>query len=191
MKVEDSTLVVVRALERMGVRHYVCGSLASSLHGEPRATNDADIVAELLPLHFARLNRELGGRFFLDQEDFEAASTRERSFNLIDEVELAKVDVFCVRLTGYQGAAMGRVVRLPLEREDPFTEVNVASAEDTIIAKLRWYRLGGEVSDRQWTDIIGVLRAQRGRLDLDYVRRWCRDLELEPLFDRALAQVPA
>ena len=59
MKVEDSTLAVVRALERMGVRHYVTGSLASSLHGEPRSTNDADIVAALRPHHFAQLVKEL------------------------------------------------------------------------------------------------------------------------------------
>jgi hypothetical protein len=65
MKVEDSTLAVARALERMGVRHYLTGSLASSLHGEPRATNHADLVAELMPAHFAQLQAELGGRFFL------------------------------------------------------------------------------------------------------------------------------
>lgn len=81
MKVEDSTLAVVRALERMGVRHYVTGSLASSLHGEPRATNDADIVAALSLEHFRRLEVELAGRFYLDEEDFIHAVKSERSFN--------------------------------------------------------------------------------------------------------------
>jgi hypothetical protein len=80
------------------------------------------------------------------------------------------------------------VVRLELERDDPFSEVSVASAEDTIISKLRWYRLGGEVSDRQWRDILGVLQAQQGRLDLDYVRTWCRSERVEDLLDRALAK---
>ena len=189
MKVEDSTLVVVRALERMGVRHYVCGSLASSLHGEPRATNDADLVAELFSTHFERLARELGTRFFLDEDDFQAAVRSERSFNLVDEVELAKVDVFCVRAVGYQAEALNRVVRLELERDDPFSQVNVASAEDTIVSKLRWYVLGGEVSDRQWRDIVGILQAQRGRLDLGYVRGWCITMQLERLLEKAQAQV--
>ena len=80
MKVEDSTLAVVRALERLGVRHSVTGSLASALHGEPRATNDADVVADLRPAQFERLKAELGGRFFLDEDDFVHATTSERSF---------------------------------------------------------------------------------------------------------------
>lgn len=85
MKVEDSTLAVVRAFERMGIRHYVCGSLASSLHGEPK------------------------GRFFVDKDDFNVAVRTERSFNLIAEIELAKVDVFCVRAQGYQGEALNGI----------------------------------------------------------------------------------
>lgn len=116
MKVEDSTLAVVRALERMGVRHYVRGSLASSLHGEPRATNDADIVAELKPSDGGRLQKELGDRFYVDPEEFAAAVANQRSFNLVDEVELAKVDVFCVRAEEYQAEALERTVRLALDR---------------------------------------------------------------------------
>ena len=153
MKVEDSTLAVVRALERMGVRHYVTGSLASSLHGDPRATNDADLVAVLLPIHFKRLKAELGDRFYLDEEDFLHAVKEERSFNLVDELELAKVDVFCVHAQGYQAEALERAVSLELERDDPFSSVSVASASDVLLSKLRWYRLGGEVSDRQWSDV--------------------------------------
>lgn len=187
MKVEDSTLVVVRALERLGVRYYVCGSLASSLHGEPRATNDADLVAVLEPGQLGALQRELGTRFEVDPEDFRAAVLHERSFNLIDEVELAKVDVFCVQPRGYQAEALARSVSLELERDDPFSAVRVASAEDTIVSKLRWYRLGGETSDRQWRDLLGVAHAQRGRLDEAYVERWCKHFGLDDLLARLRA----
>ncbi|GMU59776.1 MAG: hypothetical protein AMXMBFR34_15390 [Myxococcaceae bacterium] len=187
MKVEDSTLAVVRALERMGVRHYVCGSLASSLHGDPRATNDADLVAELRPGDGLRLQQELGARFTVDVEEFESAVRNERSFNLIDEIELAKVDVFCVRAVDYQAEALGRTVRLELEPGDPFSQVAVASAEDTIVSKLRWYRLGGEVSDRQWNDVAGIVTAQRGRLDLAYLRRWAERLGVADLLERLLS----
>jgi hypothetical protein len=186
-KVEDSTLAVVRAFERMGVAHYVTGSLASSLHGEPRATNDADVVAVLAPLQFRRLAAELQGRFYVDEEDFLHAVSEGRSFNLIDEVELAKVDVFCVRPEGYQADALSRAVTLELERDDPFTAVKVASASDVLLSKLRWYRLGGEVSDRQWRDVLGVARAQSGRLELDYLRRWSREQGTLDLLERVLA----
>lgn len=188
MKVEDSTLAVVRALERLGVRHYVTGSLASSLHGEPRATNDADIVAVLFTSHFEGLVRELGSRFYVDDEEFTRAVRSERSFNLIDEIELAKVDVFCVAPSGYQAEALARAVRLELETNDPFSAVQVASAEDVLLSKLRWYRLGGETSDRQWRDLLGVVRAQAGRLDLGYLGRWSHEHETTDLLDRLFAE---
>ena len=188
MKVEDSTLAVVRALERMGVRHYVTGSLASSLHGEPRATNDADVVAALTPAHFQRLQRELGQRFYLDEEDFQHAVREERSFNLVDEVELAKVDVFCVADAGYQELALRRAVKLELEPDDPFTAVSVASAADVLLSKLRWYRLGNETSDRQWRDLLGVARAQAGKLELEYLRRWSSEQGTLDLLERLLAE---
>lgn len=186
MKVEDSTLVVLRALERLGVRHYVTGSLASSLHGEPRATNDADVVAALNVSHLEGLQRELGARFVVDEEDFLHAVKERRSFNLIDEVELAKVDVFCVSESGYQKDALDRAVTMELERDDPFTQVKVASAADVVLSKLRWYRLGGESSDRQWRDLLGVARAQREQLDVEYLRRWSREQGTLDLLERLL-----
>lgn len=189
-RVRDATMSDVRrALERMGIRYYVCGSLASSLHGEPRATHDADLVAELSLHHRERLQRELGTRFYVDPGEFEAAVRSECSFTLIDEIELAKVDVFCVSDAGYQAAALARVVKLGLERDDPFSLVAVASAEDTIVSKLRWCRLGNEVSDRQWRDLQGVALAQRGQLELEYVRRWCEHFRVSDLLERLLASV--
>jgi hypothetical protein len=187
VKVEDSTLAVVRALERMGVRYYVGGSIASSLHGEPRATNDADLIAVFGLEDGARLQKELGSRFYVDPEDFKHAVMTDRSFNLIDEVELAKVDVFCVQVEGYQAQALARAVKLELEADDPFSQIFVASAEDVIVSKLRWYRLGGEVSDRQWRDLQGVLAAQAERLDLEYIKTWCDHFRQTDLLDRLLA----
>lgn len=186
MKVEDSALHVLRAFERLGVRHYVGGSLASSLHGDPRFTNDADIVAELFEPHIRRLQQELGERFYVDEESVRFAIRNERSFNLIDEIELAKVDVFCVRGTGYQAEALARVVRMELEVDDPFTIVSVASPADTILAKLRWYRMGNEISDRQWADILGVAKTQQGKLELDYLWKWAKEQGTLDLLERLL-----
>jgi hypothetical protein len=67
-------------------------------------------------------------------------------------------------------------------------EASVASAEDTLLAKLEWYRMGGEVSERQWRDVLGVLKVQAGGLDLEYLRRWARELGVDDLLERALAQ---
>jgi hypothetical protein len=114
---------------------------------------------------------------------FENATTSSRSFNLIDEVELAKVDVFCVRPIGYQADALRRAIRVSLEADDPFSQCAIASAEDSIVSKRRWHRLGGEVSDRQWLEIIS---AKAETLDVDYLRLWCADQGVADLLERAL-----
>lgn len=186
MKVEDSALPVLRAFERLGVRHYVGGSLASSLHGDPRFTNDADIIAQLFEHQIPKLKRELGDRFYVDEDSVRFAIREERSFNLVDEVELAKIDVFCVRGIGYQAEALDRVMKMELEVGDPFTIVSVASPADTILAKLRWYRLGNESSDRQWADLLGVARTHVGALELDYLRKWATAQGTLDLLERLL-----
>lgn len=190
-RLEDSTLAVVRAFERMGVPHYVTGSLASSFHGDPRATNDSDIVAVLSPLHFKQLEDELRGRFCLDEEVFLDNVRECRCLNLMDEVDLAKVDVFCVEGGGYQAEALSRVVTMGVERNDAFNSVKAASACDVLLSKLGWYRFGHEVSDEQWRDALGVARAQAGRLDVEYLRRWGKEQGTLDLLQRLLADPSA
>ncbi len=71
---------------------------------------------------------------------------------------------------------------------EPQVEVSVASAEDTLLAKLEWYRMGGEVSERQWRDVLGALKVQAGALDLEYLHRWASELGVDDLLERALTQ---
>lgn len=186
LPVNAAALKVLRALERLKVRCYLCGSLASSVHGIPRLTNDADIVAELGPHHVGGLVRQLAGSFYVDEEAIAEAIRTQRSFNLIDEQEAVKVDVFCAGDDKYQEQAFGRTVRFALEEDDPFTEVPFASVEDTVVFKLHWFRLGGEVSERQWADVLGMLRLKRSLMDLEYARRWSKHFHVEDLLERAL-----
>ncbi len=65
---------------------------------------------------------------------------------------------------------------------------SLASPEDTILSKLEWYRMGGEVSDRQWRDILGVLKTRSGELDLGYLRTWAGELKVADLLERALKE---
>jgi hypothetical protein len=177
---------VIRALERLGVRYYVCGSLASSVHGDPRSTNDADIVADLRPAHAAPLVAELAGNYVIDEETVLEAIARGRSFNLIDVHELCKIDVFCATGQPHEEASFVRKSHSELQPGDPFSGVDFASAEDTVAYKLHWFRKGGEVSSQQWRDVIGVLRAKAGMLDMPYLRHWSQQLGVEDLLDRAL-----
>jgi hypothetical protein len=71
---------------------------------------------------------------------------------------------------------------------DPERTAYVASAEDTVLTKLEWYRMGSEVSERQWRDVLGVLKVQAERLDLAYLRRWAAALGVADLLEQALSQ---
>jgi hypothetical protein len=177
-------LLVIDVLEDLGVRYHVGGSFASSIHGLPRQTLDLDLVADLplsvVPVFIARLEKD----FYLDDEAIRRAIIRHTHFNLIHLASGFKVDVFPPGAGGFDRSELARGVRFAIN--DPERTVFIKSAEDILLRKLQWYRLGGETSDRQWNDILGIVRTQGERLDLGYLRRWAGSLEIADLLDRAL-----
>ena len=182
------TLRVVHALERLGVRYLVGGSLASSLHGNPRTTNDADIVAELDESHVDALVTDLAADFYVSDVAVREALRRGSSFNAIHLDTMFKVDVFVMTADPLQVIEMGRRQRHAVG-PGAADVLYFASAEDTVIQKLLWYRRGGEISDKQWSDIAGVIRTQGERLDVDYLQRWASSAGVAELLARSLAQI--
>ena len=178
-------LEITQILEALGVRYVIVGSLASMLHGEPRYTRDVDIVAELDEPAAQKLADELEGRWYYALEGMLRAVRRRDSFNIIHLATMLKVDVFVPPTEPFFEQQLARRISLPIA---PPRAAFVASAEDTVLHKLRWYRLGGEVSDQQWRDILGVLKTRGADLDLEYLRRWAKDAALEPLLARALRE---
>ncbi len=182
----DAALEVVDALESLGVRYHVGGSLASTIHGVPRQTLDADLVAEILPQQVEALVERLIEHFYIEPEMVLEAIRRRGSFNVLHLGTGFKIDVFVPGGEPFDLSEIERASRQRI-REEPPREVWVKSAEDTILRKLQWYELGGGHSDRQWRDVLGVLRVQGDRLDQDYLRRWAEDLGIQALLERALA----
>jgi len=176
---------VLEALRRLGVRHYVGGSIASSSYGVPRASIDADVVAELGPAHAPRFVAALRGSYYVSEERVRDAIARRASFNVIHFETMVKVDVFVSKDRPFDRRAFERA--RPATAEEGIT-LPVSSAEDTVLAKLEWYRRGGEASERQWTDVTGVLRAV-GALDDAYLRQGAAELGVADLLDRALEEV--
>ena len=179
---------VVEALEALGVRYTVVGSVASSALGVPRSTIDADVVADLPEMKVAALVASLEGDCYVDRDAAIDAVRRRAMFNVIHLATMLKVDVYVVTARPFdvQSFERGRATELhPSDR--PYV---VATAEDVVLHKLEWYRLGGEVSERQWTDVVGVLSVQTDALDLAYMRRWAAALGVEDLLTRALAEAP-
>jgi hypothetical protein len=181
------TMIVVDALEDLSVPYAIGGSFASALHGVMRATMDVDLVADLQQEDVAPFVQALGDAFYADAEMMRGAINQHRSFNLIHLDTMFKVDVFVARPRDFDRAQLARR-ELYLLSEEPERWAYVASAEDTILAKLEWYRLGGEISDRQWRDALGVLKVHRERLDGAYMRPMAVELGVEDLLDRALEE---
>jgi hypothetical protein len=176
---------VVDGLEALRVAHYVGGSLASSAHGIPRSSIDADVIADLHREHVSPLASRLRDRYYLDEDRMRASVEARRSFNLIHLDTMFKIDVFVSKGRPFDREALRRARPEPLEDAVAARSFPVASPEDTVLAKLEWFRAGGEVSDRQWTDVVGVLRTRSQAIDHGYLKQWAVSLGLEDLLDRA------
>ena len=181
------TLLVTDVFEKLGIRYAVGGSLSSYLHGVMRSTLDVDIVAEMRLEHVQPLVAALSPEFYADDEMMRGAIKHHSSFNLIHYETSFKVDVFIPKLRTFDRLQLGRRASA-IVATDPERSLYVISPEDVILSKLEWYRMGGEVSERQWRDILGVLKTQAGGIDLDYLREWAKELKVSDLLKRALTE---
>jgi hypothetical protein len=153
-----------------------------------RATLDADIVARLEPAQAGRLVQELGPEFYADVEAIADAAGRRSSFNLIHIATAFKVDIFVPRPGAYADVEMERRQSHVID-ESTGDRMEFSTAEDTLLAKLLWYRQGNEVSERQWRDVLGILKVAAGDLDMSYLSQWARKLNVLDLLDRAVGDV--
>lgn len=179
-------LAVGREFDSLNVPWVVGGSVASSIHGLPRSTQDIDLVASLGRIHAGPLSRALEVDFYVDRDAIVDACVRRASFNLVHYDTATKIDVFLPRGDRLSAAQLQR--RQPWQVGEAATDVlPVLSPEDVVLQKLRWFSAGGGVSERQWRDVVGVLAVRRGALDLDYMRGQAAGADLSELLDRALA----
>ena len=190
MSLSDPLKVVKKVtdvFQELGIRYLVGGSLASSLHGIPRATQDVDVVAEIAEKHIAPLEKKLSPGFYFDVKMAGEAIERRSSFNIIDKEDLFKIDIFVQGLDDLSALEMDRRVMYQLADSNG-QSIYVCSPEDIIAHKLYWFKLGEGVSERQWNDAANVIKVQGKRLDLDYCRRVCRARGILGLLEKALKE---
>lgn len=183
----EVTLKVTDVFEKLGVAYLIGGSLASTLHGMIRTTQDSDIVADMRMEHLKPFVLALQDEFYLDEEMIADSIKRHASFNIIHRESMFKVDVFIPQSSPFLQSQLARAQRQTFTF-DSEVSAKFASPEDTILSKLEWYRMGGEVSDRQWRDILGVVKIRSENLDLKYLQTWAKELNLSDLLERVLKE---
>ena len=181
----EVTFKVTAVLEKLAVPYVIGVSLASTIYGMVRTTQDSDIIADMRQQHVKPFVSSLQNEFFIDEEMIADSIQHNSSFNIIHRDSMFKVDVFIPRPRPFNQSQVARAQRHTFSLGSEMS-ANFASPEDVILSKLEWYRLGGEVSDRQWRDILGVLKTRAGEIDLEYLRKWAVDLQVTDLLERAV-----
>lgn len=180
-------LEVIAILEDLQLQYAIGGSVASSVFGEPRASADADLIVELSEAQLAPLVGRLAGAYYVSEDAARDAVRRHSSFNIIHLDSMYKVDLFVAGPSEMDREQLRRRVRISLTTS-PDADAFVTAAENLILRKLDWYRQSAETSDRQWRDVLGILKVQADSLEMDYLLRNADNAGLRELLDRAIEQ---
>jgi hypothetical protein len=181
-EIVEALVPLIQALDRLGIPYYVGGSVASSYYGSWRRTQDVDIILAVRPDQIRTLAKLLAQDYSIDADAWIDSFRHGQAFNIFYQQTFTKIDVMPLQTTHRKEEERRAQPRSLLADAPP---IRLSSAEDTILAKLRWYAaMGG--SKRQWSDILGVINNQQSRLDLAYLRQWADTLGVRTELEQAL-----
>lgn len=181
----DVAIRVGTALDAIRVRHTIGGSIAASFAGEPRSTVDVDLVVALTHDDVTRFVAALQGEFYIAEEALHRAIDTLGTANIIHEASNLKVDLFIAGGTPLDEQQLARRQRVEVR---PGQAIYIHPPEDILLQKLRWYKKGGGVSDRQWRDILSIVRTQGNRLDRAYLKENAPVIDVQSVLERALVE---
>lgn len=189
-EIQQATEPLIRFFETNQIQYHIGGSVASSAHGIPRTTLDVDLVADIKPHQVEQMVETLKAIYYIDAAMMMSAIWNESSFNLIHLATIIKIDIFILKKDAFNQEVMRRAVEgvLNLGHAESFS-VRFSSPEDIILHKLSWFRLGGQQSERQWKDILGVLSVQHDSLDFEYMQLWAKQIEVYDLLEQAISEI--
>lgn len=176
---------VVEGLQELGISYVITGSVAGLAYGMYRSTADVDIVVDLRPEHVGPLVSRLEGTYYSDANMLYEAIQHRSSCNLIYLESMLKVALFIAKNEQFEATIFERARAEEYETAHGEYRFCFTSPEDLVLRKLEWYRNTGLTSERQWTDILGVLKVQADALDFDYMHVWAQRLELSELLELA------
>lgn len=188
MEQSDLLRKMAVTLEKVGIAYAVVGSTASTIYGDPRLTNDIDIVVDLQPQDVEAFCAEFPHpEFYLSRAAVESAVKKRSQFNIIHPASGFKVDCFVAGSDPFDRGQLYRAVRVP--REGGAYAVQFASPEDVVIKKMEYFQIG--LSEKHTRDICGILKQEGARIDRDYIRRWAKQKGLTEIWEAILARVLA
>lgn len=182
---EEIILEIAHSLEDAGIPYMLAGSVASSLLGEPRGSQDADIVIDSGLGQLEIFLDALGEAYFISREDVQEALRYRSMFNVIHIGEAYKVDLIVRKDRSYSREELRRWIRVPFGDR----AIWIAAPEDAILSKLEWAARSGP--ERQFRDALGVARVNRNALDREYLRKWADELSVADDLERLLSAADA
>ena len=172
--------LVIETLDQNSIQYMITGSVASSLQGEPRSTHDIDLVVSIHGTEAIKLVRAFPPPdYYLDEESIYEAIECQRMFNLIDVTNGDKVDFWILSDEPFDKSRFSRRI----VEEFSGIKMRVSTPEDTILAKLKWAILSGG-SEKQFTDALRVFEVQYTELDMEYLERWVKTMNMELLWEK-------
>jgi hypothetical protein len=179
-------LAMAAILDELGVPYALGGSMASSLLGEPRSTVDVDLAVQLDATTGEVLLERVSAGFYVPVDSAREAIRAHSSFNLVDTQNALKVDLFVVGDGLLDRMQIQRRVRIVVPGSPE--GIWVTSPEDQVLRKLDWFRQSDSMSDRQWRDVVGILRVHGAELDDEYLSESALALDLSAELDEARRQ---
>lgn len=177
----------VEVLDQLDISYAIGGSIASSVYGQVRFTQDADMAVSSFQDKITEVCLLLKDQFYISEQAVQQAHRDHGSFNVIHLKTAFKIDVFVSANSPFQRQLIRRGRKIVLDTSIG-KEFTLVSPEDVILLKLQWYQQGGEVSEKQWTDIQGVLVTQGERLDQPYLKDWAKQISVDELLEKAIQQ---
>ncbi|MHC4372923.1 MAG: hypothetical protein ACYSTO_01900 [Planctomycetota bacterium] len=173
---------IIKALGHANIPYMISGSIGSSFHGLPRATNDTDIVIDPTAQQIAAFIESLGADFYVSKDAAQQAIKNRSMFNVIDIQLGHKADLIIRKDRLYSQQEFSRRAKTSFLGID----VYVLSPEDSILSKLEWSK--GRQSETQYKDALGVLITQKDSLDFDYIKKWAIELGIDDALNNLLEE---
>lgn len=179
---------VIKILDESGINYFIGGSIASSAYGIARATLDVDMIVQLKQIQADILVEKLSSEYYIDAEMITNAIKDKSSFNIIHLESMLKMAFFISQDLAFDLKSFERKTQNNLDESDESIKIYLSSAEDIILSKLNWFNLSNQTSEKQWQDIMGVIKVQKNNLDKEYLKHWAIQLDLFSLLQKAFEQ---